>query len=451
MRKPAAILLCILLACTAFAALAEGTPFTTVGEAVTDEAQTYSSNSCYVVLVEKDGAWWRVDAQLDDRYREMYSSVMDAADPGAAYNELVAYVHDLPVASAEKLGEQPLGEEALNRYAGKKMKDLLADGFGFDYAQGFTSDEERAVEYSEVLRPADENGTVYRVPFYLTYIDPENTDGLTFRMNKGIYGYFFVFGGTEETLKRAIENGTWEEMEIDGGGVFAGFSSEMEQSLWGDINARVFLTEEEAAAIRTVGDALKYDFIGFYSDNYDAYHLLINGTDRFWLATAELDEKYRELSRAAYNGDPGAGNELSKYEESLPVTVEALEAEHPPIPDPSAFAGRTIGELQAEGYRPCWFFATTVDPAKEEYGKTIVLTNAGGEEAFVNGYFSYDDYNEYCMIDVEQGLYQYTLSFDGTAETLEAALSSGTFMDLTVREASYSGFSGEATILLGLR
>ena len=80
-----------------------------------------------------------------------------------------------------------------------------------------------------------------------------------------------------------------------------------------------------------------------------------------------------------------------------------------------------------------------------------LLTDAGGEETVLNGFFSYDDYNEYCLLDMEKGMYQYTFSFDGTAETLEEAFSSGTFTDLAVREAAYSGLSDEVLTMLGLR
>ena len=85
MRKFVALLLAVLLACMAFAASAEETPYATVGEAVADSSFIYSSDSYYVVLVEKDGAWWRVDGQLDDRYRELYSSFPTAsgADSGS--------------------------------------------------------------------------------------------------------------------------------------------------------------------------------------------------------------------------------------------------------------------------------------------------------------------------------------------------------------------------------
>ena len=461
MKKPAAILLCLVLVFAAFAALAEsplaesppaeGSPFTTAGDAVTDQSMVYSSADYYVILTEENGDWWRADVQTDDRYREMYSTIMDAENIGAAYDEMIAYVHTLPLASAEKLGEQPLSKDTLNSYAGKKMKDLLADGFGFDWSEGFTGDESKAGGSAEILRPADAGGTVYRIPLYLVYTDPECTDGILFYMNRGIYSYQFSFGGTEETLKEAIENRTWEEMEITGPGLFTGFSSETVQNLGGDPNARLFLTREEAGAIRTVRDAQKYDSIGFYTDNGDEYRILINGMDCFWLATAKLDDRYRALARAAYGGNDGASDELWDYEASLPVTVEALENEHPPIPDLSAYAGKNIRELQAEGFRIYWFYATTADPAKEEYNKTLRMPDADGKETYVNGYFSYNDYNEYCTIDMELGMYQYTFSFEGTAETLEAALRDGTFPELTVREAAYSGMSSEATTALMLR
>ena len=183
---------------------------------------------------------------------------------------------------------------------------------------------------------------------------------------------------------------------------------------------------------------MRYDYVGFYSDNYDRFFLLINGTDCFWLATAELDGRYRELTRE------GAYDALWEYESALPVTVEALDWEHPPISDVSAYAGRTVRDLQADGFRIFWFYATTADPAKEEYNKTLFLPEPGGEELPVSGYFSYDDFNEYCLLDMDRGMYKYTFAFDCTAETLEAAVLDGTFLNLTVREASYTGISDEA-------
>ena len=449
MKKWFTMLLCLILACAAFAAPAEEIPFATVGDAATDGAYYYYAPDYYVILVKKDGAWWRVDAQVDDRYGELYAGMYEAEDPVAADAELTAYARTLPVASAEKFSEQPLGAESLNSYAGKKMKDLLADGFGIDFVQGYTADASKTGGKPRVLRASDSSGTVYRIPLYLFgNIGSGSADGLVFKMNRGVFAYYFRFSGTEETLKAAIENGTWEEAEIIDAGSFAGFSNDLEQSLWGDVNARPLLTGEEAAAIRTVGDAEKYDFRGFYSEDYDEYYILINGTDRFWLATAKLDEEYRDMARAAYSTN---NNDFRNYETALPVTVKALEAEHPPVPDTSVYAGKTIGELQAEGFRIVRFFATTADPAKEEFNKILLLPDASGNTASVKGFFSYDDYNEYCQVDVEKGMYSYTCSFDGTAETLEAALRDGTFPNLTVREMTYSGISEDALTTLGLR
>lgn len=456
MKRTMAILLCLLLACLAYGAPAEEPekdeiPFKTIGDAVTDQSFIYSSSVYYVVLVKKDGAWWRVDAQVDDRFAEMYDAVVRSADPGAAYEEMETYARLLPVASAEKLSEGPLSQEILNGYTGKMMKDLLADSFGFDWAQGFSSVESEGNGSAIILRPADAAGTVYRIPFYLVYVEPGYTDGLIFIMNKGLFAYQFWFKGTEETLKKAIENGTWEELEIMYEPGFTGLRADITERIREDAYAPKFPTNEQAAAIRTVHDAEKYDFIGLYSENGDEYTLLINGTDCFWLATAKLDDRYRDLAVAAVGPDPEAAEALSDYESSLPVTVKALEAPHPPIHDLSACVGKTVRELQAEGFRISAVFASTADAEKEEYNKTFYLPDAGGGETMAGGSFSYNEYTEYLMIEMEEGYYEYTFTFDGTAETLEAALAGGTFLDLQVRKAAYSGMSSEASLELGLR
>ena len=117
MKKWFTMLLCLILACAAFAAPAEEIPFATVGDAATDGAYYYYAPDYYVILVKKDGAWWRVDAQVDDRYGELYAGMYEAEDPVAADAELTAYARTLPVASAEKFSEQesPFGESV--RYA----------------------------------------------------------------------------------------------------------------------------------------------------------------------------------------------------------------------------------------------------------------------------------------------------------------------------------------------
>ena len=95
MKKTTGILLCLILACMAFCACAE-TPaaennhFATVGDAVTDKSFYYNSSGYYMILTEKDGAWWLVKAPVDEKYSEMYTGILDAADPGAAFDEIAA-------------------------------------------------------------------------------------------------------------------------------------------------------------------------------------------------------------------------------------------------------------------------------------------------------------------------------------------------------------------------
>ena len=448
MRKITAVLVCLALACAACAAAAEAVPFATVGDAMNGREFTYWFTGCYVILAEHNGTWWRVDAQLDEHARKLEEKVNSADDNGEAYDEMTAYLRTLPAASAEKLSEQPISNQKLDSYTGKKMKDLLADGFSFDWAQAFTADQEQADGRARILRPADNEGKTWRIPLYLLW--SESADGLVFSMNRGIYAYQVCFDGTAEKLQEAAGDGSWEEMEITFVS-FGGFSSDTQRSMMEDSHTRRVLTAEAAAKIRTAEDLQDYDYVSNFSEDASRFFSVVNGEDCFWIATADIDADHQDLVNLGYPPDDASSEALWQYVRTLPVTVTRADCEHPDRLDPAAFAGKTVGELQAAGLEVSWFYATTTDPSKESWSMSLRLPDAQGQAVIISGAFSWDDWNEYCMLDMQADVYLYTAYIDGTAETLEEAAAGGTFQSLVIRELTYSGLSPSALETAGLR
>ena len=136
-KRIAAIILAAGL-CLSSLALAENVPsFATIGDAMDSESYTGvtgGDDQHFVVVVEKDGSWIRLIADLDDEARRLaeatlvYESVeaLDAAFD--AYNE---YLRTLPVAYEEKITAAPLTREELDALAGKTLLETEEAGFEF--------------------------------------------------------------------------------------------------------------------------------------------------------------------------------------------------------------------------------------------------------------------------------------------------------------------------------
>ena len=462
MKKYLVILLCLALACTAFGAAAEAPaempeealPFATVRDAENQTSQEYWSENYYVVLTCRDGVWWHVEAKIDDRYREIYRALLYGGEDGMSYSEAKEVILDLPVASAEVIADQPETAETLKGYTGKTVKDLLADGFGFDYIQAATGDETKNDWNAERFILTDDSGTEYRVPLYLYASDWR---GFIFAMVKGHYSYMISFReGTEESLREAAENGTWVDLVI-AAAEFNGFSSEVSRNLGGIGYHSPIITEEEALALKTVEETMNYDCVIYTPENGKEYCILLNGEDCFWLASAALDERYHELDRAADNPateeeSAEAYNARWNYLKALPVTVEKLGAGHPQrIEDLSAYTGKRVRDLYAEGFRTTFFSATTEDESQETYSAELTLKDADGLEYTIYGSRFYTEFDEWILLEMVRGLYQYEFRFDGNAEALDAAVRDGAFEDLEVREGAYIGLSPEAIDLIPRR
>ena len=106
---------------------AEDAPFATLGDVFSEDTQSMSSTfdeQRYVCAFNWDGAWWRVEAALEDG---MYDELNDAWIEDQ--NKVEELLSPLAVTKADVL--EPLDAESIEALAGKTGADLAADGFTF--------------------------------------------------------------------------------------------------------------------------------------------------------------------------------------------------------------------------------------------------------------------------------------------------------------------------------
>ena len=456
MKKCFLFLVCLVListVCSAFSEEAAETAatasFSVMSETHSDTEKIYFSKDYYLVLVHKGGAWWRVDAQLDDRYRELYAALSSSGYDQEACQEFDDYAWSLPVATAVQLSDEPLDEPALKAYAGKTLDSLLADDFTLICVYVYSADVTNPGK--EILTLKDSSGKEYRVPLFVNSSDYES--GVFFQLDKGIYSYDFTVSGKTDSLRKVAEDGTLGELVLDKGS-FSGFSSNTMYTVLDEKSRPRPLTEEEALAIRTVRDALQYICITFTDGGEQQFIVLIEGEDCFWTAAAAIDDRYRELARAAEgeNATYEEYREFWDYQDSLPVTVTKVEGGYqPPVEDLSVYTGKTLRELQEEGFEFRWYAASTLEEEKEAYNVPLVLKNSDGSIfKELNGSILCFQFNDYIVFTASLGLYEYDFEFEGNADTLAAAAADGSFPDLLVKKVNFTGLSGDAPILLGL-
>ena len=108
-------------------AASENAPFATLGDVFAEDTESMSSTfdeQRYVCAFNWNGAWWRVEAALEDG---MYDELNDAW--AVDQNKVELILSPLAVTSADVL-EAP-DTESLEALAGKTGADLTADGFTF--------------------------------------------------------------------------------------------------------------------------------------------------------------------------------------------------------------------------------------------------------------------------------------------------------------------------------
>lgn len=116
----------------------ESAPFATLGDVFAEDTEGMSStfdDQRYVCAFNWDGAWWRIEADLNDG---MYDELNDAwAEDQNKVNELLS---PLAVTKTDVL-EAP-DAETLEALAGKTGADLTADGFTFTWGTLVINGEE---------------------------------------------------------------------------------------------------------------------------------------------------------------------------------------------------------------------------------------------------------------------------------------------------------------------
>ncbi len=140
MKKLIAVIFALILAlgCTAGAEEAS-TPaaltFATIGDAMNAEGFTGivdGDDTHFVAVVEMDGKYVRVVAEMDEEARRLIETAAgyeDAARLEAAYAAYNAYIKTLPAAYEEEITAQPLSREELDMLAGKTLLELEEAGF----------------------------------------------------------------------------------------------------------------------------------------------------------------------------------------------------------------------------------------------------------------------------------------------------------------------------------
>ena len=116
----------------------EGTfpiPLATIGEAMASEGYTGiagGNDEHYAAVLELDGVYIRVVADVDDEARRLSQATLEYTDADAletAFSAYNAYIQTLPVSYEEKITAQPKPQEELDALAGKNLQEVEEAGF----------------------------------------------------------------------------------------------------------------------------------------------------------------------------------------------------------------------------------------------------------------------------------------------------------------------------------
>ena len=141
------ILAMLLILCMVFAlgAASAGEPaalsFATIGDAMASEGFTDiagGNDQHFAVLVEQDGAYIRLVADVDDEARRLNAVILETEGADAleaafdAYNE---YIKTLPIAYEEEITAAPATQEELDALAGKTFRETEEAGYEFSSSE----------------------------------------------------------------------------------------------------------------------------------------------------------------------------------------------------------------------------------------------------------------------------------------------------------------------------
>ena len=111
--------------------------FATIGDAMVSEGYTgiaCGNDEHYVVVVERDSAYLRVVADVDDEARRLSDATLEYTDVDtleAAFSAYNAYIKTLPVAYEEEITAQPKIQEELDALVGKTLMEVEEAGYEF--------------------------------------------------------------------------------------------------------------------------------------------------------------------------------------------------------------------------------------------------------------------------------------------------------------------------------
>lgn len=109
--------------------------FATIGEAMTSEGYTGiagGDDEHYAAVLERDGVYFRVVADMDDEARRLSQVTMEYTDADALENAFAAYnayIQTLPVSYEEEITAQPKTQEEMDALTGKTLLEVEEAGF----------------------------------------------------------------------------------------------------------------------------------------------------------------------------------------------------------------------------------------------------------------------------------------------------------------------------------
>ena len=161
MKKTIALMLALLMLCTASVALAEedgklAPLFATVGDALAAAGETPiagGEEDYYAVITEQDGKYYRSVAELDDKAKALEQAILEADIDHleAAFAARDEYLKTLPIAYSEMFTVEPMTEAEMDDLVGQTIGELREAGYE-DRESGTDGDENEELVIAYVLR-----------------------------------------------------------------------------------------------------------------------------------------------------------------------------------------------------------------------------------------------------------------------------------------------------------
>ena len=375
--------------------------FATINEALTIPvpASLDSDDTAVVLGMEYEGKYIRVIAMLDERAKELRRAA-PLSDDFSGWTAFDQYAYELPVTRIEEFTEVPKSQAELDALVGKTLPELLQEGY-----------------------------TAYAV-----WGEGESRDRHVIALASGLYSYAFEFDMTDEDYTKYVDEdliGDWPAKSVR----FHGFSNEALSVDYNPDGTRrtgtAFIREKAAEpadtdassdlpAFATISEAYESsESSSLLSRDADFVVLVLTCDGKYLRVVSALDDHAKELYRDAWGDGTGSGDTADAfyaYAETLPVSYIEEFAEQPLEQEKlDALDGKTLRELQREGYSPCFY--------------------SDGESR-------QSDY-----IGLDYGFYSYTFDADENYRKFLETDDYNDMMNITVRNGRFSGFSGCSTDL----